>query len=296
MTFATNLRLSHRRLLFSGLLLFLAAALFSGCSMVAAKTAGGISQNIAAAVLDSDDLATVREGGPAYLIMCDGLVRSAPKNEELLRGAADLYTAYSAMFVEDQARKQGMSEKAMGYALRALAVRRPGIADLRALPMEEFNKALAKAGKAEVPALYTLGAAWAAWIQCRKDDWNAVAGFGKVEALMQKVAELNPEHANGGSLVYLGIMSSLAPEALGGKPEKGRAYFERAVQVSGGKNLMAKVAYAKQVARLVLDRELHDRLLNEVIGADPRAPGLTLANTYAREEARALLKSGDEYF
>jgi hypothetical protein len=59
---------------------------------------------------------------------------------------------------------------------------------------------------------------------------------------------------------------------------------------------MAKVLYARSYARLVFDRPLHDRLLGEVLAADPQAPGLTLSNTLARDEARGLLDEADEYF
>ena len=34
---------------------------------------------------------------------------------------------------------------------------------------------------------------------------------------------------------------------------------------------MAKVIYAEQYAKLVFDKELHDRLLTEVVNADPVA-------------------------
>ena len=37
-----------------------------------------------------------------------------------------------------------------------------------------------------------------------------------------------------------------------------------------------KVEFARTYARLVYDRELHDRLLEDVLAADPDVPGLTL--------------------
>jgi len=46
----------------------------------------------------------------------------------------------------------------------------------------------------------------------------------------------------------------------------------------------------------VFNQELHDKLLNDVLAADPKAPGLTLVNTLAQDRARALLVSGKEYF
>jgi hypothetical protein len=56
------------------------------------------------------------------------------------------------------------------------------------------------------------------------------------------------------------------------------------------------VLYAQFYARLVFDRALHDRLLNEVLAADPVAPRLTLINTLAKVKAKALLESGKDYF
>jgi hypothetical protein len=43
-------------------------------------------------------------------------------------------------------------------------------------------------------------------------------------------------------------------------------------------------------------RELHDRLLTEVIDADPNVPGYTLTNVLAQRSAKKLLESADDYF
>ena len=78
--------------------------------------------------------------------------------------------------------------------------------------------------------------------------------------------------------------------------EAGRAHYERALAVSGGKDLSIKVDFARYYARTLYERELHDRLLNEVLEADPVQPGYTLFNTLAQEEALELLESADDYF
>jgi len=54
------------------------------------------------------------------------------------------------------------------------------------------------------------------------------------------------------------------------------------------------VKYARYYARLVFNQELHDRLLKEVLAADPQVHRLTLSNVMAQEEARKL--KADEYF
>jgi hypothetical protein len=83
---------------------------------------------------------------------------------------------------------------------------------------------------------------------------------------------------------------------MGGKPEEGRRQFEKAIAISGGDDLMAKVEYARRYARMVFNRELHDRLLREVLAADPVQPGLTLGNVLAQRQARELLESAADYF
>jgi len=92
------------------------------------------------------------------------------------------------------------------------------------------------------------------------------------------------------------VINSLRPEAIGGKPAEGRKDFEKAIELSGGRNLYAKTLFAEFYARLVFDQELHDKLLNEVLAADPVAPGFTLMNVLAQERAKKLLESGKDYF
>ena len=107
---------------------------------------------------------------------------------------------------------------------------------------------------------------------------------------------IDPHYDNGGAYLYLGVINSIRPASLGGKPEEGKAYFDKALELSAGKNQMVRVLYAQFYARLVFDQPLHDRLLNEVLAADPVAPRLTLINMLAKSKAKALLESGKDYF
>jgi len=127
-------------------------------------------------------------------------------------------------------------------------------------------------------------------------DWNAIADLPKVQALMERVVALDDGYEDGGAHLFLGVLYTLRPASLGGKPELGREHFEKAVSMSDGRNLMAKVLFARQYARLVFDQELHDRLLGEVVVADPVEPGYTLSNSMARDLADELLAESDEYF
>lgn len=275
--------------------LFLLALLLipAGCvSRIAGRLAGGLS----GAIADHPDPATVRDGAPAYLLMVDAFLRDDPENENLLRSAAELYASYADVFVDDPDRRRTLTDRGLDYGLRAIRASESDIGDLRAMDFGVFEAALAKTGADDVPALYALGAAWAAWIQARKDDWNAIADIARVEAVMNRGVALDETYRDGGGHLYLGVLATLVAPALGGRPEEGREHFERAIELSGGKNLMAKVLFARHYARTVFDREIHDRLLKEVLEADPNVPGYALSNRLAQERARELLAGSEEFF
>lgn len=278
---------------FLALLLILPLA---GCAGIVTSATGGMAAGLSDAILDQNDPETVEAGMPAYLLLIDGLIHDSPKSETLLHSGAKLYGAYAGVFVKDTERAQRLSTRAREYAERALCQRRATLCGLTARPFDDYGAALASLGKADVPALYTLATAWAGWVQAHSSDWNAVADLARVRAAMERVVELDESYDQGSAHLYLGVMTTLLPPTLGGKPEEGRAHFERAIVLSQGRDLMAKVEYARRYARLVFDRALHDRLLNEVLQAPVTAPGLTLRNTLAQRAARDLLKSADKFF
>jgi len=268
----------------------------AGCSFIISKATGNLVSNLSAAILNNDDLATVESGAPAYLLMVDGLVQGEPDNVSLLCSAAKLYTAYTAVFIKDKDRAKKLTNKAKSYAFRAACAHRPEICSLRSSRYQTFVDIIAGMNAKDVPVLYALGEAWVGWIQAHKDSLIAIAELSRVEAIMKRIVELNELYEDGGAHFYLGVFSTLLPPALGGRAEEGRNHFEQAIEISGGRNLMVKVTFARQYARLMFDRKLHDRLLYEVLKADPNSPGYTLINTLARQEAQELLDSADNYF
>ncbi|MCE2425164.1 MAG: hypothetical protein J4F45_08705 [Pseudomonadales bacterium] len=272
------------------------AVTLSGCAALIGSVTGNIASDLSDAILDSDDPATVRDGAPAYLIMLDALLRRSGENADLLRAAASLNGAYATAFVADDSRRRGFATKAFEFALRATCLDIAWTCDVRTLSFAELERQTLTLRREDVPAAYALATAWAGWIQAHADDWNAVADLARVKPILQRVVELDEAHDHAGPRLYMGVFETLLPPSSGGRPEVGREHFERVLELTGGRHLMAKVFYAQSYARMVFDRELHDRLLTEVLSADPQAPGLTLMNTIAQEQARALMESSDDYF
>jgi hypothetical protein len=268
----------------------------AGCAALGRTAATPFAENLYEVLLNQTDPSIVRDGAPAYLLAVDGLIEGAPDDTEFLLAGSRMYGAYASAFVADPVRQRRLSQRSFGYARRALCVELEGVCAAVDRPFDEFSATMATLDVDDVSVLYAFAAAWAGWIQSREGDWAAIAEVPKVEALMERVLELDESYEGGGPHLYLGVLFTQRPASLGGQPEAGRQHFERAVALSEGRDLMAKVLFARYYARLVFDRPLHDRLLDEVVTADPAAPGLTLSNTLAQDEARQLLAEADEYF
>jgi hypothetical protein len=183
----------------------------------------------------------------------------------------------------------------MRYVEHAACVSKSPLCDARDQSYAEFEQTVSSLKVKDVPIAYALGVAWVGRLQANSDDWAVIAELGRAKLLMGQVIELDETYENGGSHLYMGGLETILPASLGGKPEEGRAHFERAIAINEA-YLMTKVIYAQQYARLVFNQELHDRLLNEVLSADPVVEGMTLTNRIAQERAKDLLASSKDYF
>jgi hypothetical protein len=268
----------------------------TGCASMLYSATSNMASSLSHAMLNHDDLDTIKGAAPAYLLMADGLLQDHPNEIDLLTAAAQMYSAYAGVFVNEPERRNRLTNRALDYAMRAACLQRTAACEWRKQRYAVFKDSLIELEKDDVPVFFTLGSTWAGWIQAHSEDWNAIAELPRVTAIMQRIIELDETHQQGAAHLYLGISYTLLPPAMGGKPELGREHFEKAVLLSDGKNLMAKVVYARQYARLVFNRELYERLLQEVIAADPVAPDLTLMNILAQQQAQQLLAEANDYF
>jgi hypothetical protein len=256
----------------------------------------GLSESLQAGVLGSDDPETVAAGLPAYLLLVDGLIDGSPANADLLCTGAELYGAYAGNLIPAGARAQRLTARARSYGTRALCAAHPRLCPLPGLDFDQSSALLAGVGQRELAALDCYGQALATDVQARTDDWEAIAEIPRIKLVFERMQQIDPQYGEGNVDLYLGVLNTLLPEAYGGKPELGKAHFERAIERSGGRNLMVNVLYAERYARMVFDRELHDRLLDEVVRSTTSAPRFTLINTLAKLRARQLLESAPDYF
>ncbi len=278
------------------LLLASASLWLGGCASLMSSAANGLADNLSSAILNQDDPETVKAGAPSYMLLLDSFLEGDPDNPNLLAAAATLYASYGAVFADDPDRAERLTARARSYAQGAMCESYTPACSWPDSNYDEFVATLEGVNAKQSEYLYTYGFATLAFLRAHSDDWNSLAELPQVEALFSRYLEIAGNDADAAVHTYMGILLTLRPPSLGGKPEEAREHFEKAIAMSGGRDLSAKVEYAKGYAKLLYERELHDRLLGEVVEASPYADGLTLSNVMAQEEAERLLAEADDYF
>ena len=260
------------------------------------SAASGLADNLSSAILNQDDPELVKAGAPSYMLLLDSFLEGDPDNPELLSAAAKLYASYGAVFADEPERASRLTTKARNYARDAICETYTPSCAWPDSSYDEFVASLDGVTTRQSDYLYTYGFATLAYLRTHSDDWNSLAELPQVEALFDRYLEIAGDDIDAAVHTYMGVLLTLRPPSLGGKPEEAREHFEKAIEMSEGRDLSAKVEYAKGYARLLYERELHDQLLGDVIEASPYADGLTLSNVMAQEEAERLMAEADDYF
>jgi tetratricopeptide (TPR) repeat protein len=281
------------------LLLLTVAFALQGCiQTIAVRTMGGILDNGFQAFNEESDLQLAHEALASNLKLIEALIKSDPENEQFLMFAAQGYNAYALAFAEDDSleRARVFYLRAKEYGLRILMQNR--------VFREAWNKddatfaaALKEMSVDDVPAMFWTAFSWGSYINITRTNITALADLAKVQAMILFVAEKDPNYYYGGAYMFLGAIEGTTPPGLGGKPEKAKEYFEKALAINKGKFLMTQLYYAKTYAVQVLDQELFEKLLQEVEAADLEAlPEVRLPNAVAKQKARRLLNQAGEIF
>ena len=278
------------------LVLVIVTILMSGCQMLVSRVSNDLADNLATAILNSEDLHVVEDGVPAYLILVDALLVQNEANADLILVASQLNGSYASAFVSDLDRRKSLTEKSRNLAFRGACLKLKSLCGIESQSFGGLESVIEQLGLEDVPVLYSLASAWAGWLDAHSDDMKAVVQLPRVRLLIERILQLDETYDNGAPHMYMGVFESLTPPTLGGRPDVARKHFLKALEISNSQNLYAKVLFAQNYARMMYDRELHDSLLDEVIQADPRVEGYTLQNKIAQAMALELKQSANEYF
>ena len=290
------------------ILIAVAALMVSGCGLkkMTTRTVGAISWDGQEILERDSDVELARNNTIPLIRSLEVFSAGDPDDRRYLALLSKSYGQYAfGFYEEDMLRLKNIDEveyaiakrradlfyeRGMNYGKRALNTRK------LIGPLSEIEQALAKQGEKEVPVLFWSAFSWGNWLNLHRDDPLAIVEVPQVTAIVERVVELDPSYEYGSALSFLGVLGSVRPAMLGGKPEEARGHFDRAIEIAPN-FLMNKVMMAQHFAVQMQDKALFTRLLRDVLAADPSAfPERIRANDVAQRRAELLLDRVKEYF
>ncbi len=296
----------------AGAALLLAALASGGCS-VHRFASNQIADAIAGGGLmfaSDDDPDLIRAAAPFSLKLLESLLADNPEHRGLLTAAAGGFTQYAFAFVQEdadeiesrdlaaaeaqRARALRLYLRAQNYGLRGLEVKHPGFRkELFANPKD----AVRVVTKDEVPLLYWTAAAWGAAISLSKDRPELVAQIPAMEALIYRALELDESFGHGAIHTFLITYEMGRRGAVGDPAVRARKHFERAVDLSGGKDASPFVSLAEAVCVQKQDAKEFSSLLEKALAVNAEAnPDTRLLNLVMQRRARWLLSKKADLF
>jgi tetratricopeptide (TPR) repeat protein len=301
---------------------FPAALPLAGCDTAAfaAGTSIQVIRRASPAVGRFRDPELAEAAVPSSIGTMEGLLEIKPDDVTLRVLLARSYASYGYAFLEDRmedAEFRGADEeeierwrtraslayqRARELAVDAMDLIRPeggGVAGAQRRGLEAFIEHLRRFDNREehVPPMFWAAYAWARWISLNRESVAALADLPFVNALAERVHELDPSYYDYAPVALRAGLMGTAPEQLGGRPREALEHFQRVMEATGRRNLMYLVTTARICAIPLQDRALYQRLLQEVLDADVDAdPEQRLANILAQRRARRYLAQIDEFF
>lgn len=252
-------------------------------------------------VYESDnDPEFVRLAAPSTLKTIEMLLSQNPDHQGLLLVACSGFTEYSYGFLhveselkaadvtaslELKSRAAKMYARARGYCLRGVNLRHPGHALTEANLVTNSEAVLRGMTKEDVPWLYWAGASWGAELAVAPNRLLRIQELAGIRGLMQRAKALDDTWEHGAIYEAMIAFDGL-PALMGGSPGAAKADFDKAMELSGGKSVFARVAYAATLS----DQEEKKRLLQQAADVDVNTvPSHRLTNLIAQRYAKALL-------
>ena len=272
----------------------------SGCStsQLVARGAAPLIDHGMAAMNRETDLELARASIPANLKMIEALLLADPDNATYRVQAAMGFYGYALGFVEadNPDRAVALYQRARDHALVALDHAGMTQATLTGNPAE-LELALAKLDARAVPALFWTASAWGKWIELQLDDPARLDELPRVEALMQRVLDLDETYYYGSAHVFFGAYYGGRAPMFGGDYARAARHFDRAAALGQNQLQWVEVYRARYLLRQMGQREAFHSTLSRVLDA-PLSPDpeLHLANALAKKEAAGLLAQEGDLF
>lgn len=283
-----------------------------GCSIkkIAVNKLGDALAGGGTTFSSDDDPELIKSAVPFSLKLMESLLAESPKHPGLLFATSSGFTQYAYAFVQQEAdeaedqdlerasqlrdRAQRLYLRARNYGLRGLALRQVGVEKtLRENPVQTV-----KVFKpADVPLLYWTAVAWGSLIALSKDNPDVIADQPVIEALIDRALELDPNYGEGSIHSFLINYEMVRQGGEGSAEDRSRHHFQRAVDLSKGKQAGPYVALAEAVSLKKQNRNEFEQLLNQALAINPDdETKVRLVNLVMQRRARWLLSKQDDLF
>lgn len=228
------------------------------------------------------------------LKLLEEVVAAEPNNYEALVYLSRGNYLLADGHYDDEKNKLNYWQVGLSYGEKALATNK----DFYKKTVEEkvaVEEALDTLTKNEVEAIY--------WTAVNLGKWSKLTGVlkamkykAKVQKLVKKVEELNPEFFFGAVHRYWGTYYAVAPFFAGGSLEKSLEQYTKTLQIANN-YLGSHVLFAENYAVKKGDKELFKKELEFVLNADVNAvPEIRAENAIEKKKAEKLLSKMNEVF
>ncbi|MCP4602674.1 MAG: hypothetical protein GY847_19525 [Proteobacteria bacterium] len=236
-----------------------------------------------------DDPKTLRE----LLTIYEEILEADPSNRQVLERLSRGYYIMAYGYLTDNEEILAAYDKGASFGERILGLNsefRDRVAN-----GEDDYKILGITTKEDVPGIY--------WAYVNLGKWSVLKGFttvlknkSKLKAFIDRVAQLDPDYYYSAADRGLGAFYAKAPSFAGGDLDKSKTHFDSSLNAAPD-YFSTKIAMAEYYAVKSQDRELFEKLLDEVINGDPNAvPDAIPIQKIEQQKAKALLARTEDLF
>ncbi len=194
----------------------------------------------------------------------------------------------------DEAKRDEHYTTGLGYAEKAIGMAAPAYVEAIKGGSAHVDVVGSIPDEA-IPAFY--------WQATNLGKWAASKGFATrlkykddIKATMDRVMSGAPDYFYAAPFRYFGAFEAATSGLAGGSLEKSNEFFAQSVEKAPN-YLGTKVLWASYYCTKKGDRELFEKLLNEVLAADANVdPDIMPENTREQAKAKKLLANADDEF
>ena len=261
--------------------------------------------------LSENDPELVRDSIPFTLKLLDILISSNIDSPSIRLLAAQVHTAYAALFLQSDASTIARSNfeyrsrlldrakihyiRGRDHALSALDTLHPNFSD--ALNDDNYEEAFLHTTKEDVPYLYFAAASWIGAAAINVFDLELALTASRAAEMMSRAFALDPEYGDGSLHEFYILFFASLPEGLGGDKERARFHYQQAIEITDNLSASAHMSMALGIALPAQDIEQFRYFLNNALAIDPdKNLDRRLTNIIRQREAEWYLANENEFF